>query len=105
MLDAAVVNWLLWQAAHPTSVNRASPAMIDGSPPGELACAGGLRRRMNMANITESLDVARAVLLKFVWSSGVVFTLHYAASPLTRPSSGVGRSCVNSSLLTPISTL
>ena len=53
----------------------------------------------------DSVHVAMDVVLKFVWSSGVALTRQADGRPLTVSSPGSGRSCVNSSLLTPISTL
>ena len=86
-------------------------AVVDEvDPPGTVADAvGGASSRMNMANCTVSLSVPMAVVLKLVRSSGVALMRHCTGSPTpveTPPSSpGSGRSCVKSSLLTPISTL
>src|SRR5436305_1246135 len=104
--DAVVVSDAVWQRAQPMELNRLRPFAIDVAPPGTVVDGvGGARRRMNIANCTVSLNVATDVVLKFVWSSGVALTRHAAGRPLTWSSPGSGRSCVNSSLLTPISTL
>src|SRR6476469_5411287 len=100
-----VLRLLVWQVPQPTALKTALPLLIDVEPPGVVGfCAGGARRRMNIANATVSLSVPVAVLLKFVWSSGVGFR-HPAGMPSVVSSPGRGRSCVKSSFDTPCSTL
>src|SRR5260221_8960884 len=102
-LDVSVV---VWQTLQPMELNRLRPLLMEVAPPGVVVeGTGGASNRMNMANDTVSLSVPTAVVLKLVWSSGVGLSLHCEGRPVVWSSFGRGRSCVNSSLLTPISTL
>ncbi len=104
--DPFVVSAGEWQTLQPMALKRLFPLLIDVAPPGVVVeGTGGASRRMNMANDTVSLSVPTADVLKLVWSSGVAFNLHCDGRPVVWSSRGSGRSCVNSSLLTPISTL
>src|SRR5438105_4142013 len=106
MAERDVVSDGVWQTLQPMELKRLRPLVIDVEPPGTVVeGVGGARRRMNIAKPTVSLSVPVAVVLKFVWSSGVALMRQAEGSPLLRSSPGSGRSCVKSSLLTPCSTL
>src|SRR5215475_13304387 len=104
----------LWQTAQPTALNNWPPLVIDCA---ETRCPlsttapgfGGARRRMKLANAeTSSITAGAGVWCGFDASSGYPLPprpKQLAGRPKTCSSSGVGRSCVNSRLLMPISTL
>src|SRR5436189_1624479 len=104
--EAVVLRVGVWQVLQPMALNRFLPLVIDVEPPGVVVDGvGGARRRMNIAKATASLNTPSLTPSKWVMSSGVALTLQAAGRPLFMSSPGSGRSWVNSSLLTPISTL
>src|SRR5580704_16977515 len=116
ILDFCVLPTVgLWQVVQPTELNKAWPAAIDWeetccplstTPPG----GGGARVRMKLANAeTSSRTAAFGDAAGFDVSSGYPLPARlrqFAGSPVCCWSSpGSGRSCVNSRLEIPISTL
>src|ERR1700760_1917199 len=119
MFEGCVFNDGVWHTEQPIDLNSAAPCVIDVAPPGTVVeGTGGARRRMNCANASTSLRIdafAANVLVavelaeKLVLSSGYPAPARLrqlAGNPVPWTSSpGRGRSCMNSSLLMPISTL
>src|SRR5207245_8451492 len=88
----------VWQYAQPVLWKRARPAVMEAAPPGRVRDGlGGARNRMKKVNFSMALIVSAGVA-----PSGSVVSFGVRANWQFDVSS---RSCGNSSLVIPISTL
>src|SRR5437899_9717515 len=97
-VESPVFNVGVWQSAHPTLTNSERPLLIEVAPPGMFVeGVGGARNRWKKANFSIALNPAGVV------STAVSVTL---LGTVTNWQLGFcSRSCWNSSLVMPISTL